>query len=91
MLVVIPAVLGKTSLEQVRSLLNNGRFVDGRLSAGIRARQVKQNEELQSADATAQQHRHGRTGTTSALPGCRHAGSCRDTLLCTLHKRHALW
>ncbi len=55
MLVVIPAVLGKSSLEQVRSLLNNGRFVDGRLSAGTRARQVKQNEELQSADAQMEQ------------------------------------
>ncbi|VAW78925.1 Iron-uptake factor PiuC [hydrothermal vent metagenome] len=55
MLVVIPAVLDKSSLEQVRSLLNNGRFVDGRLSAGTRARQVKQNEELQSADAQMEQ------------------------------------
>ncbi len=48
MLVVIPAILGKTPLEQVRSLLKDGRFVDGRLSAGTRARQVKHNEELQS-------------------------------------------
>ena len=48
MLVVIPAILGKTQLEQVRSLLKDGRFVDGRLSAGTRARQVKHNEELQS-------------------------------------------
>jgi len=51
MLVVIPAVLGKAQLEEVRSLLKNGQFVDGRLSAGTRARQVKQNEELQSAAA----------------------------------------
>ena len=49
MLVVIPAVLGKVQLEQVHSLLKNGPFVDGRLSAGTRARQVKQNEELQSS------------------------------------------
>jgi len=51
MLVVIPAVLGKKQLEQVQSLLRNGQFVDGRLSAGTRAKQVKQNEELQSAAA----------------------------------------
>jgi len=38
MLVVIPAVLGKAQLEEVRSLLKNGQFVDGRLSAGTRAR-----------------------------------------------------
>ncbi len=51
MLVVIPAVLDKAQLEQVQSLLKNGRFVDGRLSAGTRAKQVKQNEELQPAAA----------------------------------------
>ena len=55
MLAVIPAVLGKTQLEQVRALLEKGRFVDGRLSAGTRARQVKQNEELQSAAAQMEQ------------------------------------
>jgi PKHD-type hydroxylase len=51
MLIVIPAVLGKKQLEQVQSQLVNGQFVDGRLSAGTRAKQVKQNEELQSAAA----------------------------------------
>lgn len=50
MLVVIPAVLGKAQLEQTQSLLKNGQYVDGRLSAGTRAKQVKLNEELQ-ADA----------------------------------------
>jgi len=55
MLVVIPAVLGKAQLDQVRSLLKNGRFVDGRLSAGTRAREVKQNEELQSAATQMEQ------------------------------------
>lgn len=51
MLVVIPAVLGKTQLEQVRSLLRDAPFVDGRLSAGARARPVKHNEELQASAA----------------------------------------
>lgn len=46
MLTIIPRVLDSTRLEQVRSLLADGRFVDGRLSAGTTARQVKHNEEL---------------------------------------------
>ena len=55
MLVVIPAVLGKAQLEHVQSLLKNGPFVDGRLSAGTRAKQVKHNEELQAAAARMEQ------------------------------------
>ena len=47
MLTIIPRVLDSTQLEQVRSLLADGRFVDGRHSAGTTARQVKHNEELQ--------------------------------------------
>lgn len=46
MLVVIPKVLGAAQLEQVRSMLAGGHFVDGRLSAGKSARRVKNNEEL---------------------------------------------
>ena len=55
MLVVIPAVLGKAQLEHVQSLLKSGRYVDGRLSAGTRARPVKQNEELQTDDSRMEQ------------------------------------
>ncbi len=46
MLVVIPGVLGSTQLQQAQSLLEHGRFVDGRLSAGTAAKRVKHNEEL---------------------------------------------
>ena len=46
MLVVIPRVLSETQLEQVRSLLASGHFVDGRLTAGKTAKRVKNNEEL---------------------------------------------
>lgn len=46
MLVVIRKVLNPTQLQQVRSMLDQGHFVDGRLSAGKKARQVKNNEEL---------------------------------------------
>lgn len=48
MLLVIPGVLDSRKLSQVRSLLAQGRFVDGRLSAGKTAKRVKHNEELQS-------------------------------------------
>lgn len=47
MLLVIPAVLEPARLREVRTLLAQGRFVDGRLSAGATAAQVKHNQELQ--------------------------------------------
>jgi PKHD-type hydroxylase len=49
MLIVIPGVLGGKKLDQVRSLLEAGQFVDGRLSAGKAARRVKNNEELRTS------------------------------------------
>jgi PKHD-type hydroxylase len=48
MLVVIRQVLSPRQLEQVRSVLKDGHYVDGRLSAGKKARQVKNNEELRA-------------------------------------------
>lgn len=50
MLVTIPEVLDQQRLEYIRSVLDKARFVDGKLSAGMAARRVKQNEEL-AADA----------------------------------------
>lgn len=47
MLLVIPGVLDHQKLSQVRSLLDAGEFIDGRLSAGKTAKRVKHNEELQ--------------------------------------------
>lgn len=49
MLLVIPAVLDAEKLARVRDLLAQGTFVDGRLSAGRTAGQVKRNEELESS------------------------------------------
>jgi len=46
MLLVIPAVLAPAKLEQVRFLLQQGEFRNGRLSAGTSASRVKHNEEL---------------------------------------------
>lgn len=55
MLLVIPAVLDAGKLDRVRKLLDQGKFVDGRLSAGITAQRVKQNEELESGSRQMEQ------------------------------------
>jgi PKHD-type hydroxylase len=49
MLLVISKVLDSGKLEQVRALLEQGQFVDGRLSAGKTAGRVKHNQELQTS------------------------------------------
>jgi PKHD-type hydroxylase len=46
MLVTIPDVLDQQRLDYIRSVLDNARFVNGQLSAGMAAKRVKQNEEL---------------------------------------------
>ncbi|MFP4609709.1 MAG: Fe2+-dependent dioxygenase [Thiohalophilus sp.] len=50
MLVTIPDVLDQQRLDYIRSVLENAQFADGKLSAGMAAERVKQNEEL-AADA----------------------------------------
>jgi len=46
MLLAIPDVLNPEQLKNIRSLLENADYVDGRLSAGKTARKVKKNHEL---------------------------------------------
>ena len=46
MLVAIPGVLNSDQLGKIREILDNSRFSDGRLSAGLTARRVKNNEEI---------------------------------------------
>jgi len=46
MLLEIADILTPQTLATVRQLLQNGRFVDGRLSAGMAAKRVKNNAEL---------------------------------------------
>lgn len=48
MLMTIPDLLDAGQLEEIRMLLNDARFIDGRLSAGRDAQRVKNNEELVS-------------------------------------------
>lgn len=54
MLLSIPAVLSPEQLIQVNRLLDEARFVDGKLSAGAAARRVKSNEELPPNEAHMQ-------------------------------------
>ena len=46
MLLGIPDVLDQTQLKQIREIVDSAHFVDGRLSAGLTARKVKNNEEI---------------------------------------------
>lgn len=46
MLLRLPSVLNRETLEVVRAMLARARFVDGKLSAGQAARRVKNNQEL---------------------------------------------
>jgi PKHD-type hydroxylase len=46
MLLEIPDVLTDRELQAIRQILDNARFVDGKLSAGMVAKRVKHNEEV---------------------------------------------
>ena len=46
MMVKIPSVLNESQLSKIRLMLENAHFVDGKLSAGMAAKRVKNNEEV---------------------------------------------
>ena len=48
MMLQIPGVLNPAQLNTVQALLSSAHFIDGKLSAGMVAKQVKDNEELAS-------------------------------------------
>lgn len=50
MLLHIPSLLNPVQLKRVREILDQARFVDGRLSAGQEARRVKNNQEMATED-----------------------------------------
>ena len=54
MLVQIKHILGEKELSQVKNLLQNAEFREGKLSAGMVAKQVKNNEELDNDNIIAQ-------------------------------------
>ena len=54
-MIIIPSIVGPTQLEQVNSLLDSASFVDGKLSAGMVASRIKNNQEVdQNSDIFAQ-------------------------------------
>ena len=55
MLITIPNVLDQQRLDFVSKALENANFVDGKLSAGMAAKRVKNNEELSTDDKQMQQ------------------------------------
>jgi len=55
MLLEIPNILNAKELEVVRSALDNAPFVDGKLSAGMAAQRVKNNEEVDVRSQDVQQ------------------------------------
>ena len=55
MLVTIPNVLDQQRLDFVTQALENAKFIDGKLSAGMAAQRVKNNEELSADDKQMQQ------------------------------------
>jgi PKHD-type hydroxylase len=46
MLLTIPNLLNPAQLDKMREIVADGRFVDGKLTAGFAAARVKHNEEL---------------------------------------------
>ncbi len=63
MLVVIPDVLDAGQIRDVRAFLAKATFVDGKLSAGQSARQVKFNQELDAGTAQLEQLNQAVMGT----------------------------
>ncbi len=51
MLIHLPQVLARQQVSQVRELLSQGQFTDGKLSAGLQAKRVKHNEEMSQESA----------------------------------------
>lgn len=73
MLLHVQKVLNAHQLQQVRRLLEDGRFVDGRLSAGMAARRVKNNEELAPDSARADELNRLLVGALMRHPDYRNA------------------
>ena len=48
MLIEIPELLNAAQVQKIHELLADANFVDGKLTAGMAARRVKENEELES-------------------------------------------
>lgn len=58
MYLIIQNVLGARQLEQISSLLKQAEFVDGKLSAGMEAKRVKNNLEVKPSDSSLDRLNH---------------------------------
>lgn len=54
MLIKIPDILDDSKLSNIRKILDNAKFVDGKLSAGKRAKRIKNNQEMDQGSQQAQ-------------------------------------
>ncbi|GMR18168.1 MAG: Fe2+-dependent dioxygenase [Gammaproteobacteria bacterium] len=54
MLIKIPDILDTSKLSNIRKILDNAKFVDGKLSAGKHAKRIKNNEEMDQKSQQAQ-------------------------------------
>ena len=55
MLITIPNLLDQQRIDFIQQTLENAKFIDGTLSAGMAAKRVKNNEELSTDDKQMQQ------------------------------------
>jgi len=58
MYLIIQDVLNARQLQQISSLLRQAEFVDGKLSAGLEARRVKNNQEVKASDSSLDRLNH---------------------------------
>ena len=68
MLITIDNILDEARLQTIHKLLDKAHFVDGKLSAGMAAKRVKNNEEVA-------QHQVGQKQTTHAVAQAKRAMS----------------
>ena len=94
MVVTIPDLLNSTQLEALCSVLRQGKFVDGKLSAGDDARHLKNNLEL-GADA----ERYSALNNVVMTALVQHPEYLQTAMpakiaapyLCPLPRRHGIW
>jgi len=86
MLLQIPRVVSQDKLTVIRAILASSQFVDGKLSAGMAAERVKNNEELASDAKEIQQLNNLVMGS---VRGVTHQD--RVSVLCPLPPGNDVW
>ena len=94
MLVHIPAVLTPEEVRATRAVLDAGRWIDGRGSAGHMASSVKANQEADLTDPTVRAKSDFILRALSSharYRGRRTASAHLSAILQPLYRRRALW